>query len=104
MIGHGGLLRVFSFARPIRANATRMFRAYWEVSGIKSCTRIIPEKHKTMTKCQANAGPTLKAVCHLCGSTGPMSNTDVQDTPLPHRHKQIYHGYGGICNEPNINI
>ena len=41
---------------------------------IKSYTRIILEKHKTMIKCQANAGPTLKAVCHLCGSIGPMSS------------------------------
>ena len=41
---------------------------------IKSYTRILPEKHKTMIQCQANAGPTLKAVCHLCGSIGPMSS------------------------------
>ena len=41
---------------------------------IKSYTRIIPEKHKTMIQCQANAGPTLKAVCHLCGSIGPISS------------------------------
>ena len=45
-----------------------------EVSGIKSCTRIIQEKHKTMTQCQANAGPMLKAICHRCGSIGPMSS------------------------------
>ena len=40
---------------------------------IKSCTRIIPEKFKSMAQCQANAGPTLKVVYHLCGSIGPMS-------------------------------
>ena len=41
---------------------------------IESYKRIIREKHKTMIQCQANAGPTLKAVCHLCGSIGPMSS------------------------------
>ena len=41
---------------------------------IKSYTRIILEKHRTMIQCQANEGPTLKAVCHLCGSIGPMSS------------------------------
>ena len=27
-----------------------------------------------MIQWQANAGPTLEAVCHLCGSIGPMSS------------------------------
>ena len=51
-----------------------MLRAHWEVSGLKTCTRIIPEKNKSMAQCQAHAGPTLKAVYHLCGSIGPMSS------------------------------
>ena len=41
---------------------------------IKSYTRIIQEKHKTMIQCQVNAGPALKVGCHLCSSIGPMSS------------------------------